>query len=448
MTILHIRGGLLLTFEGADAPREGDLWIRDGEIIAVGSSPPDLRADASVDAGGCFVLPGFIQGHLHLIQTLHRGLAEGMSLLEWLTKIVWPLEAAHDEFTIRAAARTGIVECIESGVTTIFDMGTTRGHQYIFEELHYSGIRAFSGKAMMDLSFVNLNYTTPPELRETTNASLDESELLANKYDGANGGRLRYCYAPRFALSATPELHREVARRAAANGRAIHTHAGEQRAEAEAVRLQFGDTCFRYLQKVGLSEARWTIAHAVHLDDEEVNILKNARSGVAHCPTSNLKLGSGICNVPRLRAAGIPVALGSDGAACNNRLDIFREMSLASILQKRNGDTGALPAREILAMATIEGARAIGLERTAGSLTIGKRADITVIDPRFPSTTPHRDPYTTIVHAASPQNVRDVICDGEFLKRNFKLLKYDEREVAARAADGAKQLFSRAKFPR
>lgn len=427
-----------------DEPAPGDLWISGSVIAGVGAAPAHGAPEVTLDASGCFVLPGFVQGHLHLVQTLFRGEGEEMALLEWLRKVVWPLEAAHDETTLRASARTGIFECIHSGVTSIFDMGTTHGHEFIFDEIIQSGIRAISGKAMMDLDTnPDVIFKTPSKLLESTRASLDESERLAAQFDGAAGGRVRYCYAPRFALSATPELHLEVARRARATGRGIHTHAGEQRSEAEAVRAHFNESCFGYLQKVGLDQAHWTIAHAVHLDDHELQLLTNAGAGVAHCPVSNLKLGSGICNVPRLRRAGIAVALGSDGAPCNNRLDMFREMSLAAILQNRDGDPRALRAREILQMATLESARATGLDAVAGSLQIGKRADVIIIDPRTPWTTPHRDPYITIVHAASPENVRDVICDGVFLKKNFKLTVYDSAEIAARAAEGAAALLAR-----
>ncbi|MFN0204755.1 MAG: amidohydrolase family protein [Planctomycetota bacterium] len=419
-----------------------DLWIRGGRIASIGR-PPDGASvpDQTIDAGDCYVLPGFVQTHLHLVQTLIRNEAEEMPLLEWLRRAVWPFEAAHDEFTIRAAARTGIAECIHSGVTTIFDMGTTHGHEFIFDELIQSGIRAVSGKAMMDL---DLDGSAPLRLRETTHESLASAELLASKFDGAADGRIRYCYAPRFALSATPELHREVARRAKATNRRIHTHASEQLAEVAAVTKQFGKSCIRYLHSAGLADAGWTIAHGIHVDGEEIQLIKNANAGVAHCPTSNLKLGSGICNVPLLRANGVAVGLGSDGAPCNNRLDLFREMSLACLLQKRDGNIQSLPARDVVRMATIEGAHAIGMDSEIGSLAIGKRADVIVIDPRLPSTSPGRDPYTTIVHAASPENVRDVICDGEVLKLNFVATRFDPREIAMLARDAGEKLRVRA----
>lgn len=422
-------------------PARGDVFVRDGGIVAVGAAPPDAKPDRTIDATGCFVLPGLVQGHVHLVQSLLRGEAEGLTLLDWLRRVVWPCEAAHDGASLLAAARVGLAECVDAGVTSILDMGTTFGHEVVLEEIVRSGIRGWSGKAMMDL---DLDGSTPARLRESTARSLDESDALAARFHGAGDGRLGYAYAPRFALSASPELHGEVARRARAASRRVHTHAAETRAEVDAVRARYGMPCVRFLETVGLAEARWTIAHAVHLDADEPAVLRAARAGVAHCPTSNLKLGSGVADVPRLRAAGVAVALGSDGAPCNNRLDPYREMSLAALLPRRNGDATAMTARDALAMATIEGARAIGLEDRVGSLEPGKRADVVVIDPRRPACAPHRDPYATVVHAASPENVRDVLCDGVPLKLDFRPTRFDPREVAEEAARRSRELLERA----
>src|SRR5262245_40002179 len=224
MTSTLVAGGTLVTMGSRVEPFVGDLWIHDGAIAAVGESPPSAAIDRRVDASGCFVVPGLVQGHLHLAQSLHRGEAEGVELLEWLRRFVWPLEAAHDEASIAAAARVGLAECVESGATSILDMGTTHLHEVVMQEIARSGIRAWSGKAMMDVA---ADGSTPPRLRETTAASLDAAEALARRFHGSAGGRIGYAYAPRFALSASPELHAEVARRARAEGRRVHTHAAE-----------------------------------------------------------------------------------------------------------------------------------------------------------------------------------------------------------------------------
>lgn len=427
--------------EGAPRQRPGDVWIRDGRIAAVGEVPEEAREATRLDATGCAVLPGFVQTHLHLVQTLFRGEAEGLSLLPWLRTRIWPLEAAHDEESLRASARLGLFGCIESGATTLFDMGTTHGHGVVLEEIAASGIRAWSGKALMDL---DLDGSTPTRLRETTERALSEAAELARQFDGAASGRVRYAYAPRFALSATPDLHQEVARLAQRHDRRVHTHASETPSEVDACRRHFGNPCVAHLSRVGLGTGRWTLAHCVHLEPNEVEVLAATRTGVAHCPSSNLKLGSGIADVVRMRLHRISVGLGSDGAPCNNRLDFFREMSLASLLPRRLGDAVGLDAWTTLTLATREGAAAIGMDQEIGTLEIGKRADVVIIDLCTPNTTPHREVATAIVHGASPSQVRDVLVDGLFLKRNFQVLGYDARELCARGELALESLLSRA----
>lgn len=429
---------------GFTSPFMGDLWIEDTRIDRVGAAPPGRRADTTIEAEGCVVAPGFVQAHLHLVQTLFRGAAEGRSLLDWLTEVVWPLEAAHDEKTLAVAVRLGVAECLDAGVTTILDMGTTHGHDVVLEALWAGGIRATTGKAMMDL---DLTGSTPVKLRETTHSSLDESERLAALVESRYAARIRYGYAPRFALSASPELHGEVARRARARGRWIHTHAAEAPEEGRAVARAVGTSALRFLERHGVLLGHATVAHAVHVDAEEIELLARTRTGIAHCPTSNLKLASGIADVPGLRRAGVAVGLGSDGAACNNRLDPFREMSLAALLAAREGHLSDLTAVDAVALATIEGARAIGMEAEIGSLEPGKRADVVVLDFARFQTASGGDPYATIVHGGSPANVRDVICDGVVLKREFHLTGIDERETVARAAEARARLLGRARLP-
>jgi cytosine/adenosine deaminase-related metal-dependent hydrolase len=386
-------------------------------------------------------MPGFVQAHLHLAQTLHRGAAEDRTLLPWLAQVVWPLEAAHDEETLAAAARLGIAECLDAGVTTILDMGTTHLHEVVLREIWNGGIRALSGKAMMDL---DLDKSAPEKLRESTRQSLDESERLATLVEERYAPRVQYAYAPRFALSASTELHREVARRARERERWIHTHASETRAEVAAVVKIVGDTCVRFLQREGVLDGRATVAHAVHLGSGEAEILGRSKTGVAHCPSSNLKLGSGIADVARLRQAQVAVGLGSDGAPCNNRLDPFREMSLAALLPRRDGVLTQVSARDAVRMATIEGARAIGLDAEIGTLQAGKRADVVVLDLRRFHTAASGDPHTALVYSASPANVRDVVCDGRVVKRDYRLTGFDEREVAVKAMEARAKLLRRA----
>lgn len=412
---------------------EADLFIKDGSIEALGKSASKQKAQKTLDVSGKYVLPGFVQGHIHLCQTLFRNRAEQLALLDWLQLWIWPLEASHTEKTIRASARLGLCEMIDSGVTTLLDMGTVHHSDVIFEEIEKCGIRALAGKAMMDHDPEGI---VPLGLRESTKSSIDESMALWKRWQGKGNGRIGYAFAPRFALSCSQASMEEVGRLSLQHKIPVHTHSSENREEVELVRKITGMSNLRYLDLVGLTKHRLCVAHAIHLEEGEIEILHKHQAGVLHCPGSNLKLASGIAPIRELRKAGVAVALGADGAACNNRLDIFREMSLAGTLPRLEHGPDAIAALSVIEMATIEGARALGLSETTGSIEIGKRADLTVLDLMQPWTSPSPDLYAAIVYSADARNVDSVLCDGVFLKKQGKLTHFDSKDVAeeARAA--------------
>ncbi|HEX9495448.1 MAG TPA: amidohydrolase family protein, partial [Candidatus Limnocylindria bacterium] len=396
---MRISGGTVLSMRPGDAPAVRDLFI-DGDRIAE-------HADGEViDASGCYVMPGLVQTHIHLVQTIFRGLAEELSLLEWLRDRIWPLEAAHDEGSLRATARLGLLDLLTTGTTTILDMGTTHGGDVIAEELVASGIRARFGQTMMDGGD-----GVPNGLRETTEASLDASARLAKRWGGAADGRISYAYAPRFALSCTRELLEAVGDITKRSGLLVHTHSNENVAERALIEGATGQAPTAYLDSVGLVNERSVIAHGVNLDEREIAILAERGASVTHCPSSNLKLGSGIADVRALRDRGITVGIGADGAACNNRLDGFEELRLAALLAASLHGPGTLTAWDMLAIGTRDGARAMGLVGDVGTLEVGKKADVIVLDPEKLAG-PAGDPATRIVYGGGSRAVRDVIVDG------------------------------------
>src|SRR5437588_39588 len=334
-----IRNATILTMNDRLDVIDGSVSVRDGRIASVGPEPVD-RHDAVIDARGGYLLPGFVQTHIHLCQTLFRGFADDMPLLDWLRRAVWPLEAAHTPATLRAAA---------------------------------------------DLS--------------------------------------------------------------ARDGVVVHTHASENRDEIEVVRrLSGGLTNIEYLAKMGLATPRLCAAHCVWVNETEQALLAERAVKVLHCPSSNLKLGSGIAPIAEMRARGIAVSLGADGAACNNRLDMFEEMRLAAVLQAMRKQPGILPARDVLVMATRAGARTLGLEAEIGSIEAGKRADVIVVDRDRPHLAPGPDPYSTLVYAARGSDVRTTIVDGEPLVDDFTPLRIDRAEAAAQARIAARDLLLRAEL--
>ncbi|MDQ3096945.1 MAG: amidohydrolase family protein [Chloroflexota bacterium] len=435
MASLLIRGGTLLTMRDGARAERGDVLIVGSRIEDVGRVEP-LPDSEIIDASGCYVMPGLVQVHVHLVQTLMRGAAEDLPLLDWLRRRIWPLEAAHDEASLRASVRLGLHELLTTGTTCVLDMGTSHGGDVVAEELASSGIRARFGQAMMDAGD-----GVPQRLLESTRASLDASAELKKRWDGRGNGRIGYAYAPRFALSCTRELLEAVAALSRMTGTLVHTHSNENADERVLIETATGRAPVAYLEEVGLLSARAVVAHGVHLDDAELRILAETGASIAHCPSSNLKLGSGIADVPRLRAARVTVGLGADGAACSNRLDGFQEARLAALLARSRGSASALSAGDVLLMATRDGARALRLD-DVGSLQAGFRADLVIIDGE--RLAPGGDPATRIVFGGGSRGVRDVLVHGELLVREGRPTRYDPAEVVARANEARSALSARA----
>jgi len=285
----------------------------------------------------------------------------------------------------------------------------------------------------------------PRELHEETHESVKESLRLIDEWHGRGDGRIRCCFAPRFAISCTRDLLSEVAQLARERGVMIHTHAAENQKECEMVEHETGMRNVAYLDALGISGSHVMLAHCIHLDDEEMATLGRTKTNVAHCPSSNLKLGSGIARVAEMLERGISVSLGADGAACNNRLDMFTEMRTAALLQKALHGPEVLPAARALRMATLEGARALGLEKEIGSLEIGKRADVIVVDLAQSHSSPQRDDViSALVYSAGRSDVRTTIIDGRVVMRDGELLTLNEADVIEEANREGRSLALRA----
>jgi 5-methylthioadenosine/S-adenosylhomocysteine deaminase len=419
---------------------EADVLVQDGRIARVGRNLRTRGAGLRVlDVRGKVVLPGLIHGHLHACQTLFRNRADGLELLDWLHERIWPFEAAHDADSMRASADLTFAELIRSGATAALDMGTVRHYDAVFESARDCGFRLTGGKAMMDAP------DTPAGLYETTEASLAESLALLERWHGTHGGRLRYAFAPRFVLSCTERLMKEVGRLAREKGVRIHTHASENASEVALVRERTGRDNVVYFHEVGFTGPHVTLAHCVWLSEQEQRLLRDTGTVVCHCPGSNLKLASGIARVPELLDAGVSVCLGADGAPCNNNLDMFMEMRLAALLHKPRVGPRGMPAGRVLEMATLGGARALGLEAEVGSLEEGKRADITVVDLSGLHVTPSapEDVLGPLVYAARASDVVHVLIDGRPVLQNRVLRSLDEASVAANARQHAARLVAR-----
>jgi cytosine/adenosine deaminase-related metal-dependent hydrolase len=414
-------GGTLVTQDSKRRALRANLRIVDGVIAEITTKSPPRTSSKNREIlawDGLHILPGFIQAHIHLCQTLFRNQADDLELLDWLSKRIWVMEAAHTRDTLFTSAKMGIYELLSTGTTCVLDMGTVRHTDAILEAAKKFGIRGSFGKCLMDHP-----RTTPAYLRERTSDALAEADSLYRKWHGTQGDRLRVSYAPRFVISCTEPLLREVVQSARDKGALIHTHASENLKEIQLVKELVHCENVEYLDSLGMTGKHLVLAHCIWLKPNEKDILRRTGTHVVHCPSSNLKLASGLAHVPDLRARGINVALGADGAPCNNNLNQFTEMRLAALLHKPAHGPKAMPAQAVLDMATRDGAKALSWFDQIGSLEVGKKADIIALDLNQPDNAlPHvgkfPDPVaiaSSIVYSTTSQHLRHTMVDGNLL---------------------------------
>lgn len=428
------RNACIVMIDDHNTVLQGDLLIQGAQIAAIG---PELTvaADEVIDARGRVIMPGLVQTHIHLAQTLFRSQADDWELLDWLQQRILPLEAAHDPDSLYYSAALGLAELIQGGTTAIVDMATVHHTDSIFQAILQSGIRAISGKVMMDCGD-----GAPPKLLQSTDLALEESVRVMESWHGKGAGRIAYGLCPRFAVSCTDDLLRETARLAEFHGLRIHTHASESLGEIALVERERGARNIHYLNSIGCVHERAILAHCVHVDDSEIELIARRGAHVAHCPSSNLKLASGIAPVPRLMAQGVNVSLGADGAACNNNLDGFQEMRLAALIQKPVHGPRSMDARTVLRMATINGAKAMGLEEQIGSIAVGKKADLIMVDLGGLHTWPEADVASRLVYGARSTDVCLTMVDGQILMRDGRLTTLEVGRIQSGASSAIDRL--------
>jgi cytosine/adenosine deaminase-related metal-dependent hydrolase len=428
---LLLRGGTVLTLDAAATVLgSADVLVEQESITSVGpvpSPPPNTRV---LDVSGCLVLPGLIQGHLHLGQTFFRGLGEGRRLLAWLRERIWPLEAAHDDESAYWCGLLGAAECLLGGTTTIQDIGIGPGAPGLLRAIADSGLRAYAGLCLMDSGD-----GLPAAMRGDTDAVLAATESLGDRFEREGGGRLRYLLNPRFILTGSDPLWAGIRDLAGRRGWPVHTHALEQRDETEAVReIKNGRDEIQYFADQGVLATDLRLAHGVWITAAHLERVRGHRFSVVHCPSSNLKLGSGIADVLAIRRAGVPVGIGTDGAPCSNQLDNFAEVRLAALLQKVKHGPDAFSGLDALRLATSEGARALGLQERIGSVEPGKAADLVVLAAATAGHpelwgAPQADPHDLVAFGASRGAVRHVVVDGRLLVEDGRLTRLDAEEI-------------------
>ena len=405
--------------------RDHAIAIRAGRIVALlprAAAMARFEAARVVDLEHHVVIPGLVNLHCHAAMTLMRGMADDTALMAWLQEHVWPAEAKHvsDEFA-HDGSLLAMAEMLRAGITCVNDM-------YFFPEATAraalrAGMRASLG--VIAIEFPS-NYAS--------DASNYLKKGLATRDAYAGEALLSFTLAPHAPYTVGDETLKRIAALAEELDVPIHTHIHETRHEVEEGEKQHGARPLERLRRLGLVGPRLIAVHAVHLEDYELDLLARESVSVAHCPSSNLKLASGMARVADMRARGINVGLGTDGAASNNRLDVLAEMRTAGLLAKAmSGDASVLDAHEALEMATLGGARALGMADSIGSLEPGKWADIAALDFSSIETTPCYDPVSHLAYAAGREHVSHVWVAGEPVLERRRLRALDEQDLQAKA---------------
>lgn len=424
-----LRNGTIVTMDSDFEILHGDIRIQGDSITELGTLSA-LPGEEVMELGGKVVIPGLVQTHVHLCQTIFRNRAEDRPLLRWLKEKIWVMEAGLTEETTRISAELAIAELLKGGTTSVLTMETVHHTEVVLEAVQRGGIRAVVGKALMDRE----QRGHPLELVQPIAESMSEVEHLLENWHETENDRIRICLAPRFVLSVSRELFDKVLELSEERGLLIHTHAAESEEETDEVRRETGMGNIEYFHQLGMLSPKFCVAHCIWVDDREIDLLAWSGSQVLHCPTANMKLGSGMAPIVEMLNKGVSVSLGADGAACNNTLDMFQEMRVAGLIQKVRKGAEALPARDILAMATVGGARALAQEDKIGSIEVGKKADVVVLDLDKPHSVPgEQDIYSRIVYSARADDVDSVWVDGKRVVNRGQLLTLDERNVIERA---------------
>jgi 5-methylthioadenosine/S-adenosylhomocysteine deaminase len=404
---------------------DGALAVEGGRIIAIGKSADitrDFRGVRLVEAQGRAVIPGLINGHTHVPMSLFRGLGDDLDLNDWLTKYIFPAEAKNvtEEF-VRAGTQLGLAEMIRGGTTTYCDMYYFE--DAIAEETQRAGVRGVLGETVIDF---------PVPDNKTWPAAMAYTERFVARW---KGNKLITAAIAPHAPDTVSEAHlKEVRAFSDRTGAPVVTHVAETRKEVEDITRDHGASPVEYLARIGFLSLRTVAAHTVHLTENEIKLLKQYNVGSVHNPESNMKLASGVAPVPQMLKAGVAVGLGTDGAASNNDLDMWEAMDYAAKLHKlSSNDPKVVTAEEALALATINGARALHMEGQIGSLEAGKRADLVIVGLDSLHQTPRYSIYSHLVYATKASDVRTVVIEGRVVMRERRLLTLNEPLIKQKA---------------
>ncbi len=434
MRILLKNAYIVTMNQPKDVYTKGDILIEDDKIANIGKFDISGEVDETVDCEGRIIMPGLVNTHIHTSQQLGRGLGDDVDILTWLHKRIWPYESSLTEDDSYLCTLLSCVEQIRSGVTSFCEAGGQHVPGMV-RGVSEAGIRAILTKSAMDSG-----EGLPKQWQETTDELLDIQTELLQKYRGCADGRIDIGYGIRTIFNATDDMLLRTKELADKYNTVIQMHVAEAREEVEYAKAVRGDTTVAHLNKLGVLGENLIAVHTVWMTDEEVLMFRDNGVKVSHNPGPAMK-GLGFAKVPMMLENGVCVTLGTDGASSNNRTDMVAEMYIASLVHKgRLNNPSIVPAEEVLRMATIDGAKALGQDAQYGSLEIGKKADMIIINPKSAGMYPLHDPIANLVSSMHSSNIESSICNGKWIMKERVILTINESEIRKTARERADSL--------
>lgn len=408
--------------------RNTNIYIKDNEIIHIGEIRDDIEVERIIDGKHKIAMPGLINSHTHIGMSLLRNFADDLPLHDWLTKKIWPTEANLTSRDVHWGSLLSMVEMIQGGTTAFCDM-------YFFMDEVGNGLEESGMRGVLTRGLIE---------DEGAKRKLDETRELFKNYHGKGNGRIKVMVAPHAPYTCSPDFLKESFKLAKELNTGIHIHLSETRKEVEDSFNLHGKSPIRHVYDLGLLDIHTIGAHCVHVDDDDIEIIKEKGLIPVNNPGSNLKLASGFAPIDKMLKKGIPVALGTDGSSSNNNLNMFEEINLASIVNKAvNLDAVSVPAIEALKMGTINGAKALDLEKETGSIELGKKADLILIDTDKPHLYPHHNIISSLAYGVQASDVDTVIVDGKIIMEKREIKTLDVEKIKFMAEKHAKDLVNR-----
>jgi len=448
MIDLLINNGKIVTMDNNKTIIEsGSIAINEGKIIAIDKNnalSKEYKAKLTIDAKNKIIIPGFINTHTHLYQNLLKGISDSLTLVDWIKDVLYPLSHIAREDTLAGnydigyyGALMAFLEALRSGTTCIVGMDTP--NPFICKAAKEVGIRAIHSLVMVD-------EWIPKDVMLPLEKQIELSKEIIGKWHNAENGKIKCMIAPTTPFCCSKELLLKCKGIAEDNNLWLNIHVSETEYEVKLIKDKYGKRPVEFLNDIGLLSPKFLAVHCVHLNDEEIKILKSKDVKVSHNPESNMKLASGIAPIIKMLNLGITVGLATDGSASNDNLDMFEAMRTAAFLHKLStNNPKAISAQKVLEMATIDAAKAIGLENEIGSIEVGKKADIVIINAKRPSLQPIHDVVQTLVYCANGANVETTIIDGKIIFDKGKIITVDEEKIIEKANEITLNAMERAK---